>query len=82
MGAVYGLEAIPAQWVERGLSCRPQAVHRLRPECFWPVDGLGLAAALLGVGWWALLSPDAISVEPPEGPNYYPTHLLLVVGSV
>ena len=53
-GAVYGVEAIPAQWVERVLSCRPEAgragVHRPRPECFWPVDGLGLAAALLGEG--------------------------------
>jgi ADP-ribosylglycohydrolase len=54
LGAVYGVEAIPTQWVERVLSCRPQAgragVNRPRPECFWPVDGLGLAAALLGEG--------------------------------
>ncbi|MFM7528064.1 MAG: ADP-ribosylglycohydrolase family protein [Nodosilinea sp.] len=54
LGAVYGVEAIPAQWLERVLSCRPQAgragVHRPRPECFWPVDGLGLAAALWGEG--------------------------------
>jgi ADP-ribosyl-[dinitrogen reductase] hydrolase len=54
LGAVYGVEAIPTQWLERVLSCRPQAgragVHRPRPEGFWPVDGLGLAAALWGEG--------------------------------
>lgn len=52
LGAVYGLDALPAQWVGRVLNCRPQAghpgVHPPRPECFWPVDVLELAERLLG----------------------------------
>ncbi len=51
LGAVYGLDAVPAQWVERVLNCRPKAgrpgVCRPRPECFWPVDALELAKKLL-----------------------------------
>jgi ADP-ribosylglycohydrolase len=51
LGAVYGCEAIPAQWIDRILNCRPQAghfgVHRPRPECFWPVDALELAERLV-----------------------------------
>jgi ADP-ribosylglycohydrolase len=51
LGAVYGLDAIPAQWVDQVLNCRPKAghpgVHRPRPECFWPVDALELAIGLL-----------------------------------
>lgn len=52
LGAVYGLDAIPVQWVDRVLNCRPKAghpgVHRPRPECFWPVDALRLAERLIG----------------------------------
>jgi len=52
LGAVYGLDAIPAQsGVERVLNCRPKAGHpgvqRPRPECFWPVDALDLADRLI-----------------------------------
>lgn len=51
LGAVYGLDAIPAQWVDKVLNCRPKAgtpgVHRPRPECFWPGDALELAAQLI-----------------------------------
>jgi hypothetical protein len=47
---VYGLDAIP-EWIERVMNCRPKAghpgVHRLRPECFWPVDALELAEGLI-----------------------------------
>lgn len=54
LGAVYGRDALPAQWEERVLGCRPQAgqpgVHRPRPECFWPVDVLDLAERLLEEG--------------------------------
>ena len=50
LGAVYGLDAIPAQWANCVLNCRPQAgypdVYRPRQECFWPVDALELAAQL------------------------------------
>jgi len=51
LGAVYGLKAIPAQWQDSILKCRPEKgnprVRRPRPECFWPVDGLELAKALV-----------------------------------
>ncbi len=50
LGSVYGLDAIP-EWIERVMNCRPKAghpgVHRLRPECFWPVDALELAEGLI-----------------------------------
>lgn len=51
LGAVYGRDAIPAQWVEKLLSCRPEAgkpyVLHPRPKCFWPVDALDLAEQLV-----------------------------------
>lgn len=53
LGAVYGLDAIPAQWVDGVLNCRPRKgnprVYRPRPEYFWPVDALELAEQLLGL---------------------------------
>ena len=52
LGAVYGRGAIPAQWTDRVLTCRPMAglpgIHHPRPECFWPVDAMILAERLLG----------------------------------
>ncbi|GMV64685.1 MAG: hypothetical protein AMXMBFR75_04900 [Candidatus Hinthialibacteria bacterium] len=52
LGAVYGRNAIPGQWTESLLNCRPAAglpnVRHPRPECFWPVDALDLAARLIG----------------------------------
>lgn len=54
LGAVHGRDAIPVQWVEALLNCRPAAgkpnVHHPRPECFWPVDALELAERLLVSG--------------------------------
>ena len=51
LGAVCGRDAIPAQWTECLLNCRPvvgQAhVTCSRPECFWPVDALELAKELI-----------------------------------
>ena len=51
LGAVYGREAIPAQWLDCLLCCRPAAdnpqVHHPRPECFWPIDALELAEKLI-----------------------------------
>jgi ADP-ribosyl-[dinitrogen reductase] hydrolase len=51
LGAVYGRDAIPAQWREKLSNCRPEAgrrnVRHARPECFWPVDALHLAHCLL-----------------------------------
>lgn len=54
LGAVYGRNAIPAQWVETLLNCRPKAgqpnVRHPRPECFWPVDALHVATCLVEGG--------------------------------
>jgi len=51
LGAVYGRNAIPDQWLQRLLNCRPLAgephVRRPRPECFWPIDALQLAERLV-----------------------------------
>lgn len=51
LGAVRGLHAIPDQWRECILNCRPEAgqagVHQPRPQCFWPVGALELARHLL-----------------------------------
>jgi ADP-ribosylglycohydrolase len=54
LGAVYGREAIPSQWVESVLNCRPEAgkphVRNPRPACFWPVDATHLATCLVAGG--------------------------------
>ncbi len=51
LGAVFGRVAIPAQWIDCLLNCRPEAgnqkVRHPRPECFWPVDVLELAEGLI-----------------------------------
>jgi ADP-ribosylglycohydrolase/fructose-1,6-bisphosphatase/inositol monophosphatase family enzyme len=50
LGAVYGREAIPAQWRSMVLSCRSSSAagaKRLRPWAFWPVDLTNLAELLL-----------------------------------
>lgn len=51
LGAVHGVDAIPSQWRNAVLSCRPVAgmpgVVHPRPECYWPVDALELAEKLL-----------------------------------
>lgn len=51
LGAVCGKEAIPHQWLDSLLNCRPQlgspGVGRPRPACFWPVDVLELAKGLI-----------------------------------
>ena len=51
LGAVYGQEAVPGQWVDRIIECRPMAgTTQPRPKEYWPSDGLGLAERLLGAG--------------------------------
>jgi hypothetical protein len=51
LGAVWGRNAIPDQWTECVLNCRPAAgqphVRHPRPECCWPVDALDLTEQLL-----------------------------------
>jgi ADP-ribosyl-[dinitrogen reductase] hydrolase len=50
LGALHGLDAVPEQWRESVLGCRPSAendaIHP-RPEHYWPVDALDLAERLL-----------------------------------
>lgn len=52
LGAVYGIDAIPDQWRERVLQCRPASgepgVKRPRPPAYWPVEALATADALVG----------------------------------
>lgn len=52
LGAAWGLEAFPKQWLDSILSCRPieggNGVQQPRPEEYWPVDFLELAEILLG----------------------------------
>jgi ADP-ribosylglycohydrolase/fructose-1,6-bisphosphatase/inositol monophosphatase family enzyme len=52
LGAVHGVAAVPQQWRDRVLTCRPISEHRgvRRPRCFWPVDALHLAERLLCFG--------------------------------
>lgn len=54
LGAVYGIDAVPAQWIKALLNCRPEkgrkGFHRPRPERFWPVDALELADRLVDSG--------------------------------
>jgi len=54
LGAVHGIAAIPAQWREAILSCRPEKwrpdVHQPRPRPFWPMDALLLARRLAELG--------------------------------
>lgn len=51
LGAVNGLSGIPERWIETLRDCRPEkdtpGVYQPRPECFWPVDALELAAQLV-----------------------------------
>jgi ADP-ribosyl-[dinitrogen reductase] hydrolase len=51
LGAVHGRNSIPAQWVDKLLNCRPEAVRpnvrHPRPDCFWPVDALHIAQCLV-----------------------------------
>lgn len=54
LGAVHGRNAIPAQWIDKLLTCRPEAgranVRHPRPSCFWPADALHLARCLVAGG--------------------------------
>ena len=50
LGALKGRDAIPLQWRNAVLTCRPVAarsVHHPRPTDYWPDDALDLAEALL-----------------------------------
>jgi ADP-ribosylglycohydrolase len=44
LGAVHGRRGIPAQWMDRLLTCRPikglPGVLKPRPATYWPADAL------------------------------------------
>jgi ADP-ribosyl-[dinitrogen reductase] hydrolase len=52
LGAAWGLQAVPRQWHDSILSCRPEKgrenVRQPRPQEYWPIDFLTLAAGLIG----------------------------------
>ncbi|HXT36548.1 MAG TPA: ADP-ribosylglycohydrolase family protein [Chloroflexota bacterium] len=54
LGALHGPDAIPPQWREAVLTCRPQqgtpGVLQPRPEVYWPIDAGELAGKLLRIG--------------------------------
>jgi len=54
LGAVYGKQAMPEQWTDAILNCRPHlstpGVRRPRPPQYWPVDALELAERLVTAG--------------------------------
>lgn len=54
LGAVCGRDAVPLQWLDRVLSCRPisgiASIKRPRPEAFRPVDALRIAERLAWLG--------------------------------
>jgi len=53
LGAVYGAQSLPRQWIHALLSARAiteSASLSPRPESFWPVDCLTLAERLLWMG--------------------------------
>lgn len=53
LGAVHGRAAIPFQWTQMILSCRPDPVLQPahpRPQFLWPIDALILAENLLLAG--------------------------------
>jgi ADP-ribosylglycohydrolase/fructose-1,6-bisphosphatase/inositol monophosphatase family enzyme len=52
LGAVHGRPAVPLQWRQMILSCRPHPVRarRARPQRCWPIDALEVAERLLLAG--------------------------------
>ena len=52
LGAVHGRQAVPRQWVEKIVACRPATGNapRARPREYWPHDALVLAEQLVRTG--------------------------------
>ncbi len=54
LGALQGRDAVPLQWRNAVLTCRPvmvPGIHHPRPTDYWPDDALDLAEALLPTGY-------------------------------
>lgn len=51
LGAIQGESAIPTQWKEKVLNCRPEigkhGIQRPRPKIYWPIDALELSTQLV-----------------------------------
>jgi len=66
LGALHGRDAIPQQWRQAVVACRPQqgtpGVRQPRPEAYWPIDALELADQLMGIG--RALAADTIARKP------------------
>ncbi|MBY6082072.1 inositol monophosphatase family protein [Ruegeria arenilitoris] len=61
VGALQGRDAVPLQWRNAVLTCRPVVaddIHHPRAKTYWPDDALDLAEALLVAG--AAANQDAI----------------------
>lgn len=53
LGAAQGRDAVPLQWRNAILTCRPvcaRDIHHPRPNTYWPDDALQLAEALVAAG--------------------------------
>ena len=53
LGALQGRDAVPLQWRNAVLTCRPvpaKDVRHPRPSDYWPDDALELAEALIALG--------------------------------
>jgi hypothetical protein len=53
LGAAQGRDAVPLQWRNAVLTCRPvraKDVRHPRPKTYWPDDALELAEALVSAG--------------------------------
>jgi ADP-ribosyl-[dinitrogen reductase] hydrolase len=54
LGAIHCVGAVPEQWREAVLNCRPEegklGVSRPRPDVYWPADAMELAERLLEKG--------------------------------
>ena len=64
LGAVYGRDVVPEQWVDRIAMCRPtDETTQPRPKEFWPNDALRLGETLLQAG---ASIPSSFSVPPGQ----------------
>jgi len=69
LGACQGRAAIPLQWRNAVLSCRPaqaRGIHHPRPQEYWPDDALELAEALLASGPAGPVAANATAASTEE----------------
>jgi ADP-ribosylglycohydrolase len=70
LGAVHGAKALPAQWRDAVLACRPErgrpGVRRPRPRDFWPADLPLLGEWLVALGAGQPASPVRATTSAEE----------------